>query len=374
MMDTLQIVVGVVLLLVVGLGVFLATRRRLPPGGVEPTKLPETEAPKALSPGVTPVSAEAAAVAEAPAAPTDGGFFKRLVSGLARTQSQLVERFDAVIRGRKVIDESLYEELESILLTADVGIKTTQKLLEAIRQRASRDQLQDPQVLRTILREEILALLKPCASPEEPTFPNKPHMILIVGVNGAGKTTTIGKLASKYTKAGLKVILGAGDTFRAAASEQLEIWSERAGVDIVKNKEGSDPSAVIFDTIQAGRARGMDVVIADTAGRLHTKTNLMDELKKVTRVAGKAMEGAPHDVWLVLDSTMGQNALSQARIFHEGCHLTGLVLTKLDGTAKGGVVLAICDELRLPVRYIGIGEKVDDLQPFDPEAFVAALF
>lgn len=375
-MDTLQIVVGLAMLLLgVGLGVFLARRRPLPPGQ-EPTSLPTTTvSPQALPPGEeaqTDVSVAAAERVVAPP-PESDGFFKRLVAGLSRTQGQLVEKLDSALRGRKEIDEGLYEELELILLGADVGVKTTQRLLENIKRRASREELKNPSVLRDYLREEILAILKQ-GDVRIRVESADPFVILIIGVNGVGKTTTIGKLASRYGREGRKVILAAGDTFRAAAIEQLEIWADRAKADLVRNKEGSDPSAVIFDAITAAKARGANLVIADTAGRLHTKSNLMDELKKVTRVAAKAHAGAPHETLLVLDSTMGQNAFNQARIFHEGCQLSGLILTKLDGTAKGGVIIGICDELKLPVKYIGVGEKVDDLQPFDPEQFVKALF
>lgn len=374
----LILIIAVVLTVGGGGGYLLARRGKnaLPQG--------QREVPPSLTAGPTgplePVKQETgrdvgAGVADAvPPPPTEkDGFFKRLVAGLSRTQGQLVERLDGALRGRKEIDAALYEELELILLQADVGAKTTTRLLEVLKQRASREDLKNPTQLRTYLQEEIRQILKVGQANLQLTG-QSPDVILIVGVNGVGKTTTIGKVASRLTRDGKKVILAAGDTFRAAAIEQLEIWGERAGCEVVKNKEGSDPSAVIFDAITAAKARQVDVVLADTAGRLHTKSNLMDELKKVTRVAGKALPGAPHEVLLVLDSTMGQNAFNQARIFHEGCQLTGLILTKLDGTAKGGVIIGICDELKLPVKFIGVGEKVDDLQPFDPDQFVAALF
>lgn len=306
------------------------------------------------------------------------GFFRRLVQGLSKTKSHLVERIDQAVRGKKQIDDELYEELESILITSDVGIKTAQKLLEQIRARAERAELQDLSSLRNYLQDDIRAIFSKANSniktPDINLSSQKPYVILIVGVNGVGKTTTIGKLASRYQLEGKKVMLAAGDTFRAAAIDQLQIWGERANVPVIHNKEGSDPSAVIYDGVQAAIAKNMDILIADTAGRLHTKNNLMEELKKVTRVISKAMPGAPHEVWLILDATMGQNALSQATIFHEGCHLTGLVVTKLDGTAKGGAIIGIVDALNLPVRYIGVGEKIEDLQPFDGNSFVDALF
>jgi len=365
---------AVVLVLAVGFGIFAATRPRLPPGPPPPLELEGQPERKELPPGEVLLEEVPVVPPVVVTPPPSEGFFRRLVAGLSKTQGQLVERMDALLRGRKEIDESLYEELEEILITADVGVKTTQRLLENLRKRADRNELKDPSTLRGYLQEDIREILKQGDHRMTPPDGVKPYVILIVGVNGAGKTTTIGKLASRFTRAGQTVLMGAGDTFRAAAIDQLEVWGERAGASVVKNKEGSDPSAVIFDAIQAGKSRGIDVVIADTAGRLHTKANLMEELKKVNRVAAKAMPGAPHEVLLVLDATMGQNALNQARIFHEECHLTGLVLTKLDGTAKGGVIIGIVDELKLPVKFIGIGEKVDDMQPFDPDDFVAALF
>ncbi len=380
------IAVGVTIVIVF-LGGWALGRRRLPPSRQAPA-LPDSrdEAPardEEAREGEEEKEAEEEreARAETPAVPVvpkeepppSDGLFKRLVTGLSKTQGQLVKRLDHVFRGRGEIDDALYEELETVLLTADVGIRATQRLLDAIKRRAERDELSNPEALRSLLQDEIRRVLSRGDS-SLAEVEGEPTVILVVGVNGAGKTTTIGKLASRYREQGRRVLLGAGDTFRAAAIEQLEVWADRAKAEIVKNKEGSDPSAVIFDAIKAGQARGVDVVIADTAGRLHTKSDLMDELKKVTRVAGKAQPGAPHEVLLVLDATMGQNALAQARVFHEGCSLTGLILTKLDGTARGGVIIAICDELQLPVKFIGIGEKVEDLRPFDPDDFVRALF
>lgn len=379
---SLYILLGMVLFLgfLGGGAVGYVLYRRALLRGPEQKAFPPAIEPKVLTPGEereADVSTQAARDVLSPVsdarADEKKGFFGRLVAGLSRTQSQLVDRFDQALKGRREIDQALYDELEGILLSGDVGIRTTQGLLERMKARASREQLKEPGALRGLLQDEIRGVLRQ-GDPAIRVEAASPFVILIIGVNGVGKTTTIGKLASHFTRAGKKVVLAAGDTFRAAATEQLEIWAERSGSEIVKAKEGSDPSAVIFDAVTAARARGADVVIADTAGRLHTKSNLMEELKKVTRVSGKAFPGAPHETLLVLDATMGQNALSQARIFHEGCSLTGLVLTKLDGTAKGGVVVGIVDELKLPVKFIGVGEKVDDLQPFDAEQFVTALF
>ncbi len=277
---------------------------------------------------------------------------------------------------RKKIDDSLLEELEEVLFTADIGPKTANRLLTAIKEALSKDDLEDPQVVWKMLKDESIDILT--IESEEVTFDNpvegEPFVLLVLGVNGAGKTTTIGKLAAKLHAEGKKVLLAAGDTFRAAAVDQLEVWAERADATIVRGKDGQDPSSVIFDAIRQGKEGGYDVVIADTAGRLHTKTELMDELKKVGRVCDKALPGCPHETWLVLDSTTGQNAIAQAIHFKAAMNVTGIVLTKLDGTAKGGVVLGISEEMKVPIRFIGIGEQVDDLRPFSPEVFVAALY
>jgi len=277
---------------------------------------------------------------------------------------------------RKKIDDALLEELEEVLFTADIGPKTANRLLSAIKEGLSKDDLEDPQVVWKMLKDESIDILT--IESEEVTFDNpvegEPFVLLVLGVNGAGKTTTIGKLAAKLKAEGKKVLLAAGDTFRAAAVEQLEVWAERADATIVRGKDGQDPSSVIFDAIRQGKEGGYDVVIADTAGRLHTKTELMDELKKVGRVCDKALPGCPHETWLVLDSTTGQNAIAQAVHFKAAMNVTGIVLTKLDGTAKGGVVLGISEEMKVPIRFIGIGEQVDDLRPFSPETFVAALY
>lgn len=291
--------------------------------------------------------------------------------GLARTRGGMIARLNDLIRGRKVVDPGLLSEIEEVLLTSDVGVKTSQKLIQRLHERLERNELDDEEKVWSALGTEARAIL---GDGGRLKLRDKPTVVLMVGVNGSGKTTTIGKLASKLKAQGKNVVLGAGDTFRAAAVQQLEVWGEREGAAVVKGKEGADPGAVLFDAINKAKETGADVVLCDTAGRLQTKSNLMDELAKIRRTVGKALEGAPHETLLVLDSTNGQNAIQQARLFMETLPLTGIVLTKLDGTAKGGVILAIADELGLPVRYIGIGERAADLREFDPAEFVEALF
>jgi fused signal recognition particle receptor len=295
-----------------------------------------------------------------------------LRDGLARTRGGFVARLGRLL-SRKKIDGEILGELEEVLLTADIGPRTAEKLFSAVRGALSRDELGDPEAVWQRLREESGRILSVDATSVD-WGRARPFVLLVLGVNGVGKTTTIGKIAAKLVGSGKKVLLAAGDTFRAAATEQLEIWGQRAGAPVVKGKSGGDPSSVIFDAIKRAQAEGHDVVIADTAGRLHTKVDLMEELRKVRRVIDKAQPGAPHETWLVLDSTTGQNAIQQAKMFKEAMEVTGIVLTKLDGTAKGGVILGICDELSVPVRFIGIGEKVDDLREFDPQTFVSALY
>jgi len=297
---------------------------------------------------------------------------ERLRDGLARTSTSLVGRIDTLLRGEAVIDAELLEELEEILITADVGVQTTTAIVAALEQRLGRDELQDAASLRQALQEEVRSRLQ--GGTLEPDGGDAPFVVMVVGVNGVGKTTTIGKLAYQWQQQGRKVLLGAGDTFRAAAADQLEIWGGRAGVDVVRHAEGGDPAAVAFDAAKAAAARKVDVLLLDTAGRLHTKTNLMEELKKVRRVLEREIPGAPHAVLLVLDATTGQNAVNQARQFNEAVKITGVALTKLDGTAKGGVVAALGGELGLPVCFIGIGERAEDLRAFDADEFVAALF
>jgi fused signal recognition particle receptor len=302
-----------------------------------------------------------------------GRFFRRLRERLKKSREQLSNRVDRLVFGKKTIDLDLLDELEEVLITSDLGVHTAQVLLDKVTEKIKRQELKDPAKLREQLREEVERLLSVPAGPMD-FKASRPFVIMVIGVNGVGKTTTIGKLAHQLKQEGLKVMLVAADTFRAAAVEQLTLWAERVDVPIIRQKSGSDPSAVVFDAIDAAVARDMDVVILDTAGRMHTKVNLMGELKKVQRVLNKKMPGAPHQTLLVLDASTGQNALSQARLFKEGIGVTGLVLTKLDGTAKGGIIVAICDELKLPVRYIGIGETLEDLRPFDPEEFTRAIF
>lgn len=301
------------------------------------------------------------------------GFFRRLRARLQKTRSQFATRLDRIFLGRKTIDQDLLDELEEVLITSDLGVHTTQVLLSRITEKIQRKELSDPAKLREQLREEIRNILTVPAPPLD-LRREHPLVMMVIGVNGVGKTTTIGKLTNQFKREGLTVMLAAGDTFRAAAIEQLTIWGERNEVPVIRQKSGSDPSAVAFDAMDAAVKRDVDVLILDTAGRMHTKVNLMEELKKVQRVVTKKIASAPHEVLLVLDASTGQNALSQARLFKSDIGITGLVLTKLDGTAKGGIVVGICDELKVPVRYIGIGERIDDLRPFDPEEFTRALF
>jgi len=298
---------------------------------------------------------------------------EKLKSGVQKTRAGLVSRIEDVLSGRKTIDADLLEELEYTLISADIGVTTTNEILDRIRERVDRKLVGDAEELRGLIREFLLEVLqtydRPLAYVDEP-----PAVIMVVGVNGAGKTTTIGKLAAHLKADGHSVLLCAADTFRAAAVEQLEVWGERTATQVIRQKTGADPSAVMFDALQAAKSRKIDYLIIDTAGRLQTKTNLMAELEKMRRTASRVIPDAPHEVLLVLDATTGQNGLEQARRFTETSGVTGIVLTKLDGTAKGGVVVAIARELALPIRFIGVGEKVDDLLPFDPEKFIDSLF
>ncbi len=325
----------------------------------------ETEAQEAL--------ARQAELARLEKARIDAESGQTLSVGLQRTRREgFMARLNGLFGGPpKAIDESVLAELEEVLFSADIGVKTASSLVALAREKAKTKS--SAEALKAVIRAEIERIVD---LPQTPVLQGggPPHVLMVVGVNGAGKTTTIGKLAAKAAAQGKKVVLAAGDTFRAAAAEQLEVWAQRAQVELVRGKEGADPSSVIFDAIASAKASGADLVIADTAGRLHTKLNLMEELKKVRRVADKALAGAPHEVLLVLDATNGQNAIAQARQFHEAVTLTSIALTKIDGTAKGGVVIGICDELKVPVRWVGVGEKVADLKAFDPKEFVAALF
>ncbi|HKT74402.1 MAG TPA: signal recognition particle-docking protein FtsY [Steroidobacteraceae bacterium] len=300
------------------------------------------------------------------------GFFKRLRSRLNRGNSWLTYDLANLFRGRK-IDAQILEELETRLLTADVGVEATEHILGGLQKRVARNELQDVEALITALRAAIVEILAPCARPLLVDERQKPFVILVIGVNGSGKTTTIGKLARRLRQEGRSVMLAAGDTFRAAAIEQLNVWADRSGAAFAAQQAGADPGAVIFDAVQSARSRRLDVLLADTAGRLHSQSHLMEELKKVKRVIQRIDPGAPHEVLLVLDANQGQNALAQAAQFHEAVGVTGLVLTKLDGTAKGGIVIAIARKLGLPIRFIGIGEQPEDFGEFDAQAFAAAL-
>ncbi|MCB1019475.1 MAG: signal recognition particle-docking protein FtsY [Acidobacteria bacterium] len=307
------------------------------------------------------------------APPPKPTLYERFKTAVSKTRDDLVDRIDDIFQGRKVIDEELLEELEMTLISADLGVRTTDEILEEIRRKLDRKQLSDPQELKEHIAQHMIEILER-AEGDKPAVTVSPRVILVVGVNGTGKTTTIGKLAKKLKTNGEEVLLAAADTFRAAAIEQLEVWSERTGVPIIKQKAGADPSAVVYDALEAAKSRKADVVVVDTAGRLHNKAGLMAELDKIKRTAGRLVEGAPHETLLVLDAVTGQNGLEQARQFTAVAGVTGLVLTKLDGTAKGGIAVAIARELNLPIRYVGVGEKVDDLEEFDPESFVRALF
>ena len=312
--------------------------------------------------------------AEAVATAEKQGVFQRLKRGLARTRANFGAGLSSLLRGRKAINDDLLEELETLLLTADVGVEATSRIIGDLTARAKRHELGDADALLRVLREQLLAILRGAEAPVRSAAEGRPQVILMVGVNGAGKTTTIGKLAKRLQDEGQRVMLAAGDTFRAAAVEQLQAWGDRNHVPVIAQHGGADAASVIFDALEAATARGLDVLIADTAGRLHTKSNLMEELAKIVRVMKKIDPDAPHEVLLVVDATTGQNALNQATQFHQAIGVTGIALTKLDGTAKGGIVFAIADRLRLPIRFVGVGESLEDLRPFDAEDFVEALF
>lgn len=298
----------------------------------------------------------------------------KFISGLLRTKQQFTSRLANLLRGKKVIDPELLSELETILITADLGLETTQQIMQHLANQVSRKHLSDPQVLEQTLKEYLNSILAPCVKPLVIPPSDKPYVILMIGVNGAGKTTTIGKLAKHLQNTGKKVMLAAGDTFRAAAIEQLLAWGERNNVAVISQHSGADSASVAFDALQAATAREYDVLLVDTAGRLHTQTHLMEELKKIKRVLQKQDPTAPHEVMLVLDASIGQNALQQALMFHAAMQITGLIITKLDGTAKGGIIFAIANKLQLPIRFIGVGERITDLEPFKAEDFVETLF
>ncbi len=321
-----------------------------PPGGTEPAPAAEEMADN----------------------PDGGGFFARLKAGLAKTRGSLGGKMDAVLKAFQKVDEELFEELEEALIMADVGVDTSLYIIDRLRTLAKERKITDSSGVRVLIQEIVSDILS--AQDHTLKLDGKPAVVMVIGVNGVGKTTTIGKLAARFRSEGNKVILGAGDTFRAAAAEQLKVWAGRTGVDIISHQEGADPAAVVFDTIAAAKSRGADVVILDTAGRLHNKKNLMDELHKIYRVIARELPDSSREVLLVLDATTGQNAVNQAKLFQEAADISGIVLTKLDGTAKGGIVIAIGQELGIPVKFIGVGEGIDDLQTFDAAAFTAALF
>jgi fused signal recognition particle receptor len=301
--------------------------------------------------------------------------FEKLKEGLSKTHQGFVEKIDQLFSGKRLIDQDLLDELEGLLFSADLGVKTSSQLIEGVQKGLKRGELQEPEKVRDFIKQEIFRILKSGEKPLMIDFSQtKPFLLMVVGVNGVGKTTTIAKIARHYSSQGKKVLIGAADTFRAAAVEQLEIWAKRVGADLIKQSKGSDPSAVAFDSVHAAKARNVDLVFIDTAGRLHTKVNLMEELKKVKRIIARECPGAPHEVLLVLDATTGQNAISQAKLFNEAIGVTGIALTKLDGTAKGGIIIGITEELKIPVRYIGVGEGMDDLREFNASEFVQALF
>ena len=299
------------------------------------------------------------------------GFFSKIGAGLKKTRDNLRNSMNAMLRSFTKIDEELFEELEEILIMGDVGAPTSARICEELRRKVKEQGITDPAMIKGLLAETVAEMLR---GGQELKLTTKPSVILVIGVNGVGKTTTIGKLAARFRAEGKRVVLGAADTFRAAAIEQLEVWADRSGADIVKHTQGADPAAVVFDSLAAAKARGADVVICDTAGRLHNKKNLMDELAKINRIIDRELPEADKEVLLVLDATTGQNAVNQAREFKNAAGITGIVLTKLDGTARGGVVLAIREDLDVPVKFIGVGEGIDDLQPFDPEDFARGLF
>ena len=307
--------------------------------------------------------------------PQEKGFLSKLKEAVASTKSNLVTKIEDVVRGKKEIDAELLDDLEAILIGADVGVETSNEVLEKIRSQVSRKQVNDPAQLKSLIKDELKKILDSAdGKTHDPKEVAGTKVTMVVGVNGVGKTTTIGKLANLYRQEEKKVLVCAADTFRAAAIEQLEIWGRRAGVDIIRQRTGADPSAVLFDAITASKSRAIDILIVDTAGRLHTKNNLMNELEKMRRIAGREIPGAPHEVLLVMDATTGQNGLVQAREFARSVGVSGIILTKLDGTAKGGVVVAIARDLKIPIQYVGVGEKVDDLVQFSSELYINSLF
>ncbi len=365
--------VGAAFLLLFGLAIrkMLAGKAEQQDEDLTPTEKPQQKKPKPSEPAPGPDPEPEPPPDEAPDPDAER---KRLSRGLAKTRGGFIARLGRLFSGKAELDEDTLDQVEEILFTADIGVKTSQDLIDSLRKRLGKGEISDPDAVWRHIRERSEEILEGQDPRPFDVDSGKPFVILVVGVNGTGKTTTIGKLAGRLAAEGRSVMLAAGDTFRAAAVEQLGIWAERAGCPMVSGKEAADPTSVIVEAVKKAQAEQVEVVLADTAGRLHTKADLMEELQKVRRALQKRCEGAPHETLLVLDATMGQNAIAQARLFREAMEVTGLVLTKLDGTAKGGVVLGIVNELGLPVRFIGIGEKQEDLRPFDPEAFVAALY
>ncbi|SDX68142.1 signal recognition particle-docking protein FtsY [Marinobacter mobilis] len=363
------------LLVLLFVGDIAANRRRIPRPEPVPQKQPQPRPEAAAGAEPEPQPVAEAAVAEVPAVEEPAlSVFERIRSGLGKTRANLTAGLADLFSVSKKIDEDLLEEIETMLLMADVGVTATSEIIESLTDKLERNQLKDGAALQAALREELDGILTPVARPLKIDADKKPYVILMVGVNGVGKTTTIGKLAKHFQRDGHSVMLAAGDTFRAAAVEQLQVWGDRNQVPVVAQHTGADSASVIYDAVQSAQAKGVDVVIADTAGRLQNKDNLMSELEKVVRVMKKLDESAPHEVMLVLDAGTGQNALSQATVFQQAVGVSGVTLTKLDGTAKGGIVFAIARQLQLPIRYIGVGEQVDDLRSFDAETFVEALF
>jgi len=334
--------------------------------------------PPAQTPAVdSPAEPPADLPVETPVEPETAklSIIEHLKNRLAKSRSAFVERVDTLFLGKKIIDDDLLDELEEILITADLGVNTTRELIDNARAQVKRKELNDPQALKEALRQQILDYILNSEKPAAMVMPEDgPFVIMVVGVNGVGKTTTIGKMAHKFVQSGQKVLLVAADTFRAAAVEQLQIWGKRINAEVVAPQTGTDPSSVVFDALEKTRAKDFDVIIVDTAGRLHTQVNLMEELKKIKRVMNKKIPGTPHEVMLVLDATTGQNGISQARLFNDAVEITGLALTKLDGTAKGGIVVNICHEFNIPIRFIGIGEQMEDLRDFDAKEYVEAFF
>ncbi|MFN2354654.1 MAG: signal recognition particle-docking protein FtsY [Desulfopila sp.] len=349
----------------------------------------ESSEPALQGSGLFPESAEAAPASKRqhppvtdqpstgpkPQEPGSSSLFKRLSDKLSRTRDTFVHQMDSLFLGKKVVDAELLDDLEELLITADIGVATATELLDHARRQVKRKELSDPAALKMLIRDKLRSYIADTTEPAEIVMPDSgPFVIMVVGVNGVGKTTTIGKIAHKFLNSGQTVLLAAGDTFRAAAVSQLRIWGERSGIEVVDKGKGADPSSVAFDALTRAVAEDYDVVIVDTAGRLHTQKNLMEELKKIKRVMGKKLEGAPHEILLVLDATTGQNGLSQAKLFDEAVGITGLALTKLDGTAKGGIVANLSRDMKIPIRFIGIGEKLEDLRDFNADEFIEALF